>query len=95
MAQAADPACGQITQLLKAMHSGDAHAAEELLPRVYPELHRLASAYMRHESPNHTLQPTALIHEALGQARLAACTNLASSCPAFPSRSGSCSRRCP
>jgi RNA polymerase sigma-70 factor, ECF subfamily len=64
VAQAADPASGQITQLLKAMHSGDAHAAEELLPRVYAELHRLASAYMRRERPNHTLQPTALIHEA-------------------------------
>ncbi|HTZ60031.1 MAG TPA: sigma-70 family RNA polymerase sigma factor [Acidobacteriaceae bacterium] len=55
---------GQVTQLLKAMRSGDAQAAEELLPLVYTELHRLASSYMRRERPDHTLQATALINEA-------------------------------
>lgn len=55
---------GQVTQLLKAMHDGDAQAAESLLPLLYGELHRLARAYMRRERPDHTLQATALIHEA-------------------------------
>src|ERR1700723_3621759 len=55
---------GQVTRLLKAMHGGDARAAEDLLPLVYAELHRLAEAYMRRERPDHTLQPTALINEA-------------------------------
>jgi RNA polymerase sigma-70 factor, ECF subfamily len=55
---------GQVTQLLKAMRAGDAQAAENLLPLVYSELHRLAKAYMRRERPDHTLQATALINEA-------------------------------
>jgi RNA polymerase sigma factor (TIGR02999 family) len=55
---------GQITQLLKAMRNGDERAAEELLPLVYQELHRLARSYMRRERAEHTLQPTALINEA-------------------------------
>ena len=55
---------GEVTQLLKAMHGGDAAAADRLLPLVYGELHRLASAYMRRERPDHTLQATALINEA-------------------------------
>lgn len=55
---------GQTTRLLKAMHAGDHAAAEELLPLVYAELHRVANAYMRRERPDHTLQPTALINEA-------------------------------
>jgi RNA polymerase sigma-70 factor (ECF subfamily) len=55
---------GEITQLLKAMKSGDPSAAERLLPLVYAELHRLASSYMRRERQDHTLQPTALINEA-------------------------------
>ena len=54
----------QTTRLLKAVHAGDHAAAEQLLPLVYSELHRLANAYMRHERPDHTLQPTALINEA-------------------------------
>jgi RNA polymerase sigma-70 factor, ECF subfamily len=54
----------QVTQLLKAMHAGDTRAAENLLPLVYAELHRLAKGYMRRERPDHTLQATALIHEA-------------------------------
>ena len=55
---------GQVTQLLKAMRAGDAQAAEDLLPLVYAELHRLARSYMRRERPDHTLQATALINEA-------------------------------
>ena len=55
---------GQVTQLLKAMRSGDPQAAQELLPLVYAELHRLAKSYMRRERPDHTLQATALINEA-------------------------------
>ncbi|HEX3660241.1 MAG TPA: sigma-70 family RNA polymerase sigma factor [Acidobacteriaceae bacterium] len=59
-----EPGSGEVTQLLKAMHSGDPSAAEHLLPLVYNELHRLAQAYMRRERPDHTLQATALINEA-------------------------------
>ncbi len=55
---------GDITLLLRAMKNGDAHAAEQLLPLVYNELHRLAKGYMRRERSDHTLQPTALINEA-------------------------------
>ena len=47
-------------------HPNDDNSApsSELTTRIYAELHRLASAYMRRERPDHTLQPTALIHEA-------------------------------
>ncbi len=55
---------GDVTQLLHAMRAGDSKAADNLLPLVYDELHRLARAYMRRERPDHTLQPTALINEA-------------------------------
>ena len=55
---------GDVTGLLQAMRAGDRDAAEALLPLVYAELHRLARSYMRRERPEHTLQTTALIHEA-------------------------------
>jgi RNA polymerase sigma-70 factor (ECF subfamily) len=55
---------GEVTRLLKAMHDGDSTAAENLLPLVYAELHRIAAAYMRRERDGHTLQATALINEA-------------------------------
>ena len=55
---------GQTTALLHRMAGGDARAAEELLPLVYAELHELARRYMSDERRQHTLQPTALIHEA-------------------------------
>ncbi len=55
---------GDVTQLLSAIDSGDSKAAEELLPLVYEELRRLAAARMANEQPGHTLQPTALVHEA-------------------------------
>ena len=42
----------------------DAHALEEMMPLVYEELRQLAGGYLRHERPEHTLQRTALVHEA-------------------------------
>ena len=53
-----------VTQIFQAIHSGDVHAAGELLPLVYNELRKLAAARMAGESSDHTLQPTALVHEA-------------------------------
>jgi RNA polymerase sigma factor (TIGR02999 family) len=53
-----------ITQLLRAMENGEPRAAEQLLAVVYDELRRLAAAKMAHERAGHTLQPTALVHEA-------------------------------
>jgi RNA polymerase sigma factor (TIGR02999 family) len=53
-----------VTQLLNAIHQGDPHAADELLPLVYDELHQLAAAKLGRESPGQTLQATALVHEA-------------------------------
>src|SRR6476646_5190957 len=53
-----------VTQLLEAAAAGDRRAAADLLPLVYEELRKLAAARMAAESPDHTLQPTALVHEA-------------------------------
>lgn len=53
-----------VTLILQAMGGGENRAAEDLLPLVYDELRRLAAARMAHESAGHTLQPTALVHEA-------------------------------
>jgi RNA polymerase sigma-70 factor, ECF subfamily len=55
---------GDITLLLDRLAAGDRSAEEVLMPRVYLELHRLAAARMRAERPGHTIQPTALVHEA-------------------------------
>ena len=55
---------GTVSQLLRAWGRGDTQAREDLLPLVYQELRRRASAYLRRERPDHTLQPTALVHEA-------------------------------
>ncbi|HTP34742.1 MAG TPA: ECF-type sigma factor [Candidatus Acidoferrales bacterium] len=55
---------GAITTLLVRVNGGDREAFDDLVPLVYHELHRIAQAYLRRESQNHTLQPTALIHEA-------------------------------
>ena len=52
------------TSLLKEIVEGNALATERLLPAVYTELRRLAAQHMRRERPDHTLQPTALVHEA-------------------------------
>src|SRR5262245_46161465 len=54
----------EVTQLLNAMDQGDPHAAAQLLPLVYDELRRLAAARLAAEPSGHTLQPTALVHEA-------------------------------
>jgi RNA polymerase sigma factor (TIGR02999 family) len=54
----------EITQLLRAVDSGDQKAAEELLPIVYQELRRLAKVRLSHEQPGQTLQATDLVHEA-------------------------------
>src|SRR3954452_23422169 len=53
-----------VSRLLDAAAAGDRRAAADLLPLVYDELRRLAAARMSSESPGHTLQPTALVHEA-------------------------------
>src|SRR5215831_5732076 len=54
----------EVTQLLDAAAAGDRRAAAELLPLVYDELRKLAAARLADEKPGHTLQPTALVHEA-------------------------------
>ena len=53
-----------ITRLLSEWNQGNRAALDSLLPLVYDELHRLAGSYMRQERPDHTLQTTALVHEA-------------------------------
>ncbi len=54
----------EITQLLKSWREGDSGAPEDLLPLVYRELRVLAASYLRRERAGHTLQTTALVHEA-------------------------------
>jgi RNA polymerase sigma factor (TIGR02999 family) len=54
----------EVTRLLMAIEQGDSAATENLLPLVYDELRRLARAHMAKERSDHTLQPTALVHEA-------------------------------
>ena len=58
------PQSNQVTQLLLDWSRGDHAALNELMPLVYQELRKLAGGYLRSERPDHTLQPTALIHEA-------------------------------
>jgi RNA polymerase sigma factor (TIGR02999 family) len=53
-----------VTELLRAWSEGDAEARDRLMPLVYDELRRRAAAYLRRERRDHTLQPTALVHEA-------------------------------
>jgi ECF sigma factor len=55
---------GEVTQLLDRWRGGDGDAFESLLPLVYRELRRIAGAMLRNERPGHTLQATALVHEA-------------------------------
>ena len=63
-----DSGCGtlisKITRLLDEVRRGDPAAADQLLPLVYAELRGIAEKHMRSERPDHTLQPTALVHEA-------------------------------
>ncbi len=56
----------EITQILQDWNGGDENAKEQLLPFVYDELRRQARFLMSSERSNHTLQPTALVHEAFG-----------------------------
>src|SRR6516165_5290299 len=53
-----------VTQLLVSWSGGDQAALEQLMPLVYGELRRVASSYLKRERSNHTLQSTALVHEA-------------------------------
>ena len=53
-----------VTNLLVQWSQGDRAALDKLTPLVYDELHRLAASYLRHQRPDHTLQATALVHEA-------------------------------
>jgi RNA polymerase sigma factor (TIGR02999 family) len=65
---------GEVSRLLRAWGQGDLQARDELVPLVYRELRRRAAAYLRRERADHTLQPTALVHEAyvrlVGQQRV-------------------------
>jgi RNA polymerase sigma-70 factor, ECF subfamily len=62
--QRRESARGDVSRLLHAWSVGDQDALKELTPIVYDELHRLAGAYMRRERAGHSLQTTALVHEA-------------------------------
>lgn len=55
---------GVVTQLLIRWSGGDPSAANELIPVVYDELRRLAAGHLRRENPDHSIQTTALVHEA-------------------------------
>jgi RNA polymerase sigma-70 factor (ECF subfamily) len=57
-------AASNATLLLRRYGEGDRAAADELLPLLYEELRRIAGAHLAHERRDHTLQPTALVHEA-------------------------------
>ncbi|MBX7171673.1 MAG: sigma-70 family RNA polymerase sigma factor [Pyrinomonadaceae bacterium] len=58
------PRRGEITEMLKACSGGNREAMNKLVPFVYQELHRQAHRYLNRERSNHTLQTTALVHEA-------------------------------
>jgi RNA polymerase sigma-70 factor, ECF subfamily len=59
-----EPAPADVTSLLNKLAAGDQEAAAQLVPLVYEELRRLAAGRLRQERPDHTLQATALVHEA-------------------------------
>lgn len=63
-ADAPSPVTSEVTVLLQRWSAGEAAALDALLPLVHAELQRLARAYMRREREAHTLEPTALVHEA-------------------------------
>jgi len=62
--QANAQANAQITRLLRAWRSGESDAMDQLMPLVYDQLRSMAGHYMRKERQDHTLRPTALVHEA-------------------------------
>lgn len=59
-----EPASGEVTRWLAELSHGNPGAEAKLIPLVYDHLHHLAASYMRGERPDHTLQPTGLVHEA-------------------------------
>lgn len=59
-----NPAPGEVTQILRELRQGNRGAQDRLIPLVYRELRRIAGAHLRREPDTHTLQPTALVHEA-------------------------------
>jgi RNA polymerase sigma factor (TIGR02999 family) len=64
MTEAQVPPTGEVTQLLRQWSAGDREALAKIVPLVYDELRRRAGAVLRSERAGHTLQPTALVHEA-------------------------------
>jgi RNA polymerase sigma-70 factor (ECF subfamily) len=61
---APDETSGEVTQLLAKWSKGDSNARDAVIPLVYTELRRLAASYLRRERSDHTLEATALVHEA-------------------------------
>lgn len=59
-----DPQAGEVTHLLSEIRAGKPGAEAQLFALVYNELRRIAASFLRRERPDHTLQPTALVHEA-------------------------------
>jgi len=59
-----EPLQADVTRLLTELSKGDQNAVNQLMPMVYDELRRIAAAHLRRERPGHTLQSTALVHEA-------------------------------
>src|ERR1700757_5142070 len=72
----------ELTRILSAIDAGDPHAPKQLLPLVYDELRKLAAGYMANEAPGHTLDATALVHEAY--LRLVGGQEFDSRAPFFP-----------
>lgn len=62
---AMDPSAQErATRVLRELNAGESSAVQRLLPLVYDELRAIAAGYLRHDRPDHTLQPTGLVHEA-------------------------------
>ncbi|MBS1792801.1 MAG: sigma-70 family RNA polymerase sigma factor [Acidobacteria bacterium] len=59
-----EPEAQEVTRLLLSLNDGNREAVDALVPLVYAELRRLAAHYLKNERAEHTLQPTALVHEA-------------------------------
>ena len=64
MSETPEPVANDVTRILRAIREGEMHAGGELMSAVYAELRRIAAAKMAREQPGHTLQATALVHEA-------------------------------